>query len=190
MKALEPTTARADRRRLTDFDALADAARRRARRRRSTGWSSTSTARQEYRAAARRPAPQGAARAGPAADPGRAALEPAGAGPHAVRGAVRRGDPPGRRRSSWSAGDIPTAWAYFRAIGEPEPVAGALDDYVAGRRRRAAGPGHRGRVQSRGEHPARVRADPRALRHLLGDHGVRAGSRRATRRPESPASSG
>jgi hypothetical protein len=28
------------------------------------------------------------------------------------------------------AGDIPTAWAYFRAIGEPEPVARAIRGYV------------------------------------------------------------
>ena len=28
-----------------------------------------------------------------------------------------------------AAGDIPTAWAYFRAIGENEPVARAIDDY-------------------------------------------------------------
>jgi hypothetical protein len=30
------------------------------------------------------------------------------------------------------AGEIPTAWAYFRAIAEPEPVAAALDAYVPG----------------------------------------------------------
>lgn len=28
------------------------------------------------------------------------------------------------------AGDVPTAWAYFQAIGEPEPVAKALDELV------------------------------------------------------------
>jgi hypothetical protein len=30
------------------------------------------------------------------------------------------------------AGEIPTAWAYFRAIGEPEAVAAALDGFQAG----------------------------------------------------------
>jgi hypothetical protein len=30
------------------------------------------------------------------------------------------------------AGEIPTAWAYFRAIAEPEPVAAALESYVPG----------------------------------------------------------
>ena len=44
------------------------------------------------------------------------------------------------RRSAWSdakyleAGDIPTAWAYFRAIGETDRVARAIGDYRAGGR--------------------------------------------------------
>ena len=28
-----------------------------------------------------------------------------------------------------AAGEIPTAWAYFRVIAEPEPVKAALDEY-------------------------------------------------------------
>ena len=59
----------------------------------------------------------------------------------------------------------------------------------AGRERRAARPGRRGRVQPGGPPAQGVRADPGALRHLLGDLGLRVAPA-ATRRPGSPAPTG
>ena len=91
------------------------------------------------------------------------------------------------------AGDIPTAWAYFRAIGETERVARAILDY------RPEGDDERlGAVIevafNHGVNPsAGIRADPRALRDLLGDHGLRAvagprrgGARRLRRAADPP----
>ena len=52
------------------------------------------------------------------------------------------------------AGEIPTAWAYFRAIAEPEPVSAALESYSPGDDAERRRPGHRRRVQPGGQHPS------------------------------------
>ena len=91
------------------------------------------------------------------------------------------------------AGDIPTAWAYFRAIAETEPVARAIRDLPARRRDDASGWARSSRSPSTtASTRARVRADPGALRHLPGDLGLRAiaaarrGDARRLRRAADP----
>ena len=69
------------------------------------------------------------------------------------------------------AGDIPTAWAYFRAIAENEPVARGDPQLPAHRGRRAIGSHHRSRLQSRCRPGAWIRAHSGALWHVPGDHG-------------------
>ena len=71
-------------------------------------------------------------------------------------------------------GDIPTAWAYFRAIGENEPVERAILDYRPPENDERLG----AIIEvafNHGVSPRRgFRADPGTLRHLPGDLGLRA----------------
>ena len=113
-----------------------------------------------------------------------------GADPHAVRGDGTSRPSAGSGRSCSRPARSPRPGPTSAPSPSPSPSPAALESYMPGDDAERRRPDHRRRLQSGGEHPARVRADPRSLRHLLGDHGPGAGPAGRRRRPEVRASSG